>query len=77
MAKEWTDEEVQALISDSVKIVAEDRERAQYQALHERFGAKPEDSKDDGKTPPPKKDDKPEDPKPKKKSLWWGETDDE
>jgi len=74
--REWTDEEVQAEIAAAVKIVAEDKERAQYLALHERFGAKPDDSNQDpGKTPPPAKDDPKPDDKPKKRSLWWGETD--
>jgi hypothetical protein len=76
--REWTDEEVQAEISAAVKMVAEDRERAEYNRLHGLYGAKPDgDDKGDGKTPPPKKDDKkdgpPEGDGKKRRSVWWGE----
>ena len=76
MAKEWTDEEVQAEIQAAVKIVAEDRERAEYNRLHGVYGPKEVDA-EDGKTPPPKKEDKKttEDAPKKRKSMWWGETD--
>lgn len=80
MARKWTDEEVQAEIRAAVAIVTEDRERAQYAALHERFGkdpAKDDPAKDpakDGPTPPPAKDGDPEpEPTPVKRSLWWGD----
>jgi hypothetical protein len=75
MAKEWTDEEVQAEIREAVRIVHEDRERATYQQLHERFGQKPSPSGDpkDGKNPPPPKDGGDQPPTQKRKSLWWGE----
>ena len=73
--REWTDEEVQEEIRNAVKIVAEDREKAQYLELHSRFGPKPDDPPaDPGKTPPPAKDTPPkDDDKPKRRSLWWGE----
>lgn len=72
--KEWTDEEVQAEIREAVRIVHEDRERATYQQLHERYGQKPPPSGDpkDDKTPPPPKKDGEEPPK-KRRSIYWGE----
>lgn len=78
MARKWTDEEVQKEIRDAVAIVAQDRERAQYLALHERYGSKDDSGKGDppkdGPTPPPAKDgDPPPEPTEKKKSLWWGD----
>jgi hypothetical protein len=86
MAKKWTDEEVQAEIRAAVQMVAEDRERARYASLHEKYGQQTDpgssgnggDPPGDDKTPP-KKD---EDPEPdlgngKKRSLWWGEISDE
>jgi hypothetical protein len=71
MAREWTDEEIRALIADSRKIVEEDREKAAYATLHEKYGAKP-DPKDpkDPKGPPPRQDEPPPDDKPKRKPLW-------
>jgi len=85
MAKKWTDEEVQAEIREAVKIVSEDRERARYAQLHEKYGKGSGDgsgdsdsgNNGDGKTPP-KKDGEPEpdlDGGGKRKSLWWGEVD--
>ena len=77
MARKWTDEEVQAEIKAAVAIVTQDREKAQYLALHERYGSKDDPGKDpakDGPTPPPAKDgDPPPEPTEKKKSLWWGD----
>lgn len=71
MAKEWTDEEVQKLISESVNIVREDRERASYKTLHEKYGnAEPPAEPGEGDPPPPKPE--PNEP-PKKRSIWWGE----
>lgn len=85
MAKEWTDEEVQAEIREAVRIVNEDRERATYAELHSRYGTKPEGEGDegggdegDGKTkPPPAKAPKTKEEKTARKSLWWGEIEDE
>ena len=71
MAKEWTDEEVQALIRESVNIVKEDREREHYTKLHEKYG-KQEPPKDPGEGDPPPPKDPPADP-PVKRSLWWGD----
>lgn len=75
MAKEWTDEEVQAEIREAVRIVNEDRERATYKQLHERYGQKDgsKDKPEDGKQPPPPKDDGGEPPAKKRRSLWWGD----
>ena len=75
MARKWTDEEVQAEIRTAVAMVAEDRDRAHYKTLHERFGDKPAgDPPKDGPTPPPAKDGDPTpEPTEKKKSLWWGD----
>jgi hypothetical protein len=80
--KKWTDEEVQAEIQAAVKIVAEDREKAEYARLHERYGKAPESDGDpgnsgdgDGSKAPPRKEGDPDpnlDPSPKR-SLWWGE----
>lgn len=75
MAKEWTDDEVQEAIRDAVKIVAADKERAEYERLHGLYGQKQEENEDqgDGKTPPPKKDKEDKTPPKGKRSLWWGE----
>jgi hypothetical protein len=74
MAKEWSDDEISAEIKRCHDIVREDRERAQYTTLHERFGKTETDTETEGK-PPPAKETGPEgDPKPKKRSIWWGET---
>lgn len=68
--KEPSDDEVRQLISECVGIVKEDRERAQYQTLHERFGAKPEESGEPGEgDPPPAKETVPE---PKVEYGLWG-----
>lgn len=78
MAKEWTDEEVTAEIREAVRIVNEDRERATYAQLHERYGQKPPPEGDpkDGKNTPPPKTDGTEPPK-KRRSIWWGDRLDE
>jgi len=74
--REWTDDEVKAEIAAAVRIVAEDRERAEYTRLHEKYKPDPDtDPAGNGKTPPPKKDgDDGEPPKPKR-GLWWGVSD--
>jgi hypothetical protein len=74
--KEWTDEEVQAEIAEAVRIVNEDRERATYKSLHERYG---KESTDPPGTPPKKEegDPKPEGDKKKSRSLYWGEGSDD
>jgi hypothetical protein len=65
MPKDWTDDEIRAMIADSRRIVEEDREKATYTTLHEKYGVKA-----DPKAPPPKQDDPPPDDKPKRKPLW-------
>lgn len=70
--KSWTDDEVQAYLDEQVAIVRDDRDRAAYRTLHERFKDKP-DSQGDGKTPPPDKGDPA--PGPKKRGLFWGDAD--
>lgn len=76
MAKEWTDDEVQAAIREAVRIVHEDRERATYKSLHERYG---QDGKTDDKTPPPPNNDdnQPPEPPKKKRTIWWPASDNE
>jgi hypothetical protein len=71
--KEWTDEEVRAEIAAAVKIVAEDRERAQYKSLHERFGEKAAPPEGE-KTPPKKETPEGESGKApeKTKRIFWG-----
>ena len=71
--KEWTDDEVKAEIAAAIKIVNEDRERASYKSLHEKYGGEP--PKPDGEKTPPKID-KPEgeggkEPE-KTKRIFWG-----
>jgi hypothetical protein len=77
MVRKWTDEEVQAEIKAAVAIVNEDRERATYQTLHERFGTNNDpgnDSGNGGPPAPPKKDaDADPEPTAPKKGLWWGD----
>ena len=86
MAKKWTDDEVEAEIKRAVQIVSEDRERATYASLHEKYGKSgsgdPSGSGDDpnGDGKDPKKGEG--DPEPdldagKRRSLWWGEVSDE
>jgi hypothetical protein len=73
--KEWTDDEVQAEIREAVRIVNEDRERATYKSLHERYG---KESTDPPGTPPKKEGDAdPPEGNKKSKSLYWGEGHDE
>jgi hypothetical protein len=83
MAKEWTDDEVQAFIRETIGIAREDKIMSSVKGLHERLdklfpGGNPTDDPADGgkddKTPP-KTDPKPSsDPATKpKRSLWWGE----
>lgn len=70
MPKDWTDDEIKAAIKEAVDIVHEDRERAQYATLHERFGEKPPEG--DGKNPPPpKKEEEPPPDPPATRSIWW------
>lgn len=71
MAKEWTEEEVRKLISESAQILREDRDKETYGRLHEKYGQKPEDKAEPGEgDPPPKKEAvKP----PAKRSIWFGE----
>ena len=74
MAKEWTDDEIQAQITECVNIVREDRERQNYESLHERFGKKDPTEKPPGEgDPPPPKETSETDPPAGKKSLWWGD----
>jgi hypothetical protein len=76
MAKDWTDEEVRALISDSVRIVHEDRERTTYKSLHEKYGTKEEPAPEEPKEgdPPPAKDPKKSAAEKTPRKLWrWSE----
>lgn len=76
MAKEWTDEEVRALISDSVRIVHEDRERTTYKSLHEKYGTKEEPPEGEPKEgdPPPAKELKKSAAQKEPRKLWhWSE----
>lgn len=79
MPRDWTDDEIAAEIAKNVKIVAEDRERADYTRLHEKYKQTPENTPPgDGKAPPPPKadgspGDPPAGPPKPKRSLWWGE----
>lgn len=84
MAKKWTDEEVSAEIKEAVRIVNEDRERASYAQLHEKYGKSASDdsggsgdsSNGDGKAPPKKEGEAEPDLAKGKRSLWWGEMSD-
>lgn len=84
MGKKWTDEEVQQEIKDAVRIVNEDREKASYAQLHEKYGKPASDdsggsdggSGSDDKTPPKKEGETDPDLGKSKKSLWWGEMSD-
>lgn len=80
MTKKWTDAEVEDLIRQSVQIVADDKERAEYNRLHGKYGAKeePEETEtetDDGKKPPPEKEGKKEENS--KRSLWGAYADED
>ena len=77
MAKDWTEEEIRGLISDSVRIVHEDRERSTYKSLHEKYGEKqetaPEAEPKEG-DPPPAKDPKKSAAQKEPRKLWhWSE----
>ena len=80
-SKKWTDDEVKAEIREAVKIVNEDRERATYAQLHERYGKKDDDNSSDsgngdGSKTPPRKEGDPEsdlDKSEQKRSLFWGD----
>jgi hypothetical protein len=79
--RKWTDDEVKAEIREAVRIVTEDREKATYATLHEKYGNKdapnPDDSKDGDKSKsPPRKEGEPEpdlDRSKQKRSLFWGD----
>lgn len=77
--KEWTDEDVQTEIREAVRIVHEDRERATYRQLHEKYGQDNGGTPDpkDGKNPPPPKEEPTEPEKKKRRSLYWGDRLDE
>lgn len=79
MAKEWTDEEVQAEIRAAVEIVRADREKARYLELHGKYGQTPTDppNPSGGTDPPPPKNDGGDPPKKGRRSLWWGDRLDE
>lgn len=70
MAKDPTDDEVRALISECVEIVKTDRERAHYQELHGKYGAKPEGEGEAGEGDPPPA--KPVTEEPKEEYGLWG-----
>lgn len=71
MAKEWTDEEVQAEIAAAVAIVREDR----FEGFVRGLLGKPNDSSDNGSDPksPPRGNPVEGATNPKKRSLWWGD----
>jgi hypothetical protein len=78
MAKEWTDDEVQALISESVKIAKEDGIFKSVRDLHERLDrlfppTGTTDEPTEGKPPPATDPKDSKDQAKKKRSLWWGE----
>lgn len=77
MAKDWTDEEVRAMIADSVRIVHEDRERTTYKSLHEKYGTKQEPAQETEPKegdPPPAKDAKKSAADKAPRKLWhWSE----
>jgi len=80
MAKEWTDDEVQAEIAEAVRIYGSDHHGARLARIEEtlakRFGNNDTDDggkdKDTEGKPPPAKDPKDSNATPKK-SIWWGE----
>lgn len=72
MAREWTDDEVQAQIAAAIQIVREDK----FDAFL-RSRTTPPDPNPPGGTNPPTPNGNPNPPDPNqskpKKSLWWGE----
>lgn len=70
MAKEWTDEEVQAAIGEAVQIVREDRIDKMLSAR-----LKSADTGTNGSTGDNSNSDKNGGTSDKKKSLWWGTED--
>jgi hypothetical protein len=79
MGKQWTDEEVRAEIAAAVKIVREDRERAEYTRLHATYGASSGDNgnnqPNNGPPAPPKKEEEGEGESiVAKRSIWWGDS---
>lgn len=69
MAREWTDDEVQAEIDKAVQIVREDKQYKMLSDLHSRGNGNPNSSPND--PPPSGGNGNPTDKK--KKSLFWGE----
>jgi hypothetical protein len=77
VAKEWTDDEIKAEIKRCHDIVREDRERASYTSLHEKYGKPAYEGQTEVEGGPPPRKDPPEKSEPKKKrSIWFGEIDD-
>ncbi len=70
MAKEWTDDEVQAEINAAVQIVREDKQYKMLSDIHSRNPSDP--ANPSGNPPPPGSNGNPADKK--KKGLFWGET---
>lgn len=82
MAKEWTDDEVQDFIRQTVAIAKEDKIATSIAGLHKRLddmlagGSNPNGTGNDPSgSAPPKTDPKPSGDKntSAKRSIWWGE----
>lgn len=71
-----TDDEIRQLIKESRSIFEEDRERATYRSLHEKYGKETEDPSTKDGAPPKKEEEGGKEGKPKSRSLWWGELED-
>jgi hypothetical protein len=74
MAKEWDDDAVKALISESVQIVREDRIDALLRKRLTPPNPNPDDKTDDTGDKGNGNPDNGGDGNKKRKSLWWGET---
>ncbi len=70
MAKEWTDDEVQAEINKAVQIVREDRIDT---LIRNRLSPPSNDPNDKKNDPPPSSGGNGGNPSTKKKGLWWGD----
>lgn len=80
MGKEWTDDEVQALIRETVGIAKEDKIMSSVKGLHDRLDklfptGDPKPGDPGAPPPPPPADPKASGDKGKRpnRSLWWGE----
>lgn len=75
MAKEWDDDAVKALISESVQIVREDRIDALIRKRLTTPTPNPNDKTDDSGDKGNGNSGNPLDPPAKRKSIFWGEVD--